>query len=68
MSDALICGAISAVACLWAWAGIDRMWRRYAEVTVTVTHTPAYSPPPTEDEDPVDFSSKPKSSATNLGS
>lgn len=48
--------------------GVVHVWGRYADVTVTITRNPVYSAGSDEPEDPVDFSSNPKSSATNLGS
>jgi hypothetical protein len=38
------------------------------QITVTIVHNPTQSVGSDEPEDPVDFSSKPKSSATSFGS
>jgi hypothetical protein len=68
MSEFFIGVAVAFTVCLCGCMGAVHVLGRYGDVTVTITHNPVYSAGSDEPEDPVDFSSNPKSSATSLGS
>jgi len=68
MNELFIGAAVAFTACICGCMGVAHIWSRHTEFTLTITHNPVHSAGSDEPEDPVDFSSKPKSSATNLGS